>query len=115
MPRCLILTTFSWPFAQYCRKTLLFHGVLSEKLSILPPGCTDKSLDKLPYTCDNIHIVRNKEEKKNVSPRMFCGFSSNSDFDNTRTRGRIMETIEIVFIIATLIGGAYIIWDALYV
>ena len=64
MPECLILTTFSWPFAQYCRKTLLFHGVLSEKLSILPPGCTDKSLDKLPYTCDNIHIVRNKEEKK---------------------------------------------------
>jgi hypothetical protein len=88
---------------------------LSEKLSILPPGCTDKSLDKLPYTCDNIHIVRNKEEKKNVSPRMFCRFATNSDFDNPSTRGRIMETIEIVFIIATLIGGAYIIWDALYV
>jgi len=26
-----------------------------------------------------------------------------------------METIEIVFIIATIIGGAFIIWDALYV
>ena len=85
MAPCLILTTFSWPFGEYCRKTTLFHGVLSEKLSIRPPGCTDKSLDKLPYTCDNIHIVRNKEEKKNVSPRMFCGFSSNSDFDNPYT------------------------------
>ena len=46
---------------------------------------------------------------------MFCRFASNSDFNNTRTRGRIMETIEIVFIVATILGGAFIIWDALYV
>jgi len=26
-----------------------------------------------------------------------------------------METIEIIFVIATIIGGAYIVWDALYV
>jgi hypothetical protein len=46
---------------------------------------------------------------------MFCGFASNSDFDNPSTRGGIMETIEIVFCVLTVIGGAYIIWDALYV
>jgi len=47
--------------------------------------------------------------------RMFCGFGSSSDPNNSSTRGGIMEMIEIVFCVLTVIGGAYIIWDALYV
>jgi hypothetical protein len=53
--------------------------------------------------------------EENDYPRMFCGFALSSDFDNPSTRGGIMETIEIVFCVLTVIGGAYIIWDALYV
>ena len=48
MAPCLILATFSWPFGEYCRKTTLFHGVLSEKLSIRP---RQKHLTFLPF-CD---------------------------------------------------------------
>jgi hypothetical protein len=47
--------------------------------------------------------------------RMFCGFGGSSDPNNSSTRGGIMEMIEIVFVIATIIGGLYIVWDALYV
>jgi hypothetical protein len=46
---------------------------------------------------------------------MYCSVSNSSDFDNPSTRGGIMEMIEIVFCVLTVIGGAYIIWDALYV
>ena len=61
MPPCLILTTFSWPFGEYCRKTTLFHGVLSEKLSIRPSA---KTLDIPTVLRYNDSIVRNKEENE---------------------------------------------------
>jgi hypothetical protein len=53
--------------------------------------------------------------EENVYFRVCCSSASNSDFDNPSTRGGIMEMIEIVFCVLTVIGGAYIIWDALYV
>jgi hypothetical protein len=53
--------------------------------------------------------------EENASPRMYCGFGNSVDFDNTSHRRIKMETIEIVFVIATIIGGLYIVWDALYV
>jgi hypothetical protein len=53
--------------------------------------------------------------EENDYPRMFCSFGNNSDFNNTSHRRIKMETIEIVFVIATIIGGLYIVWDALYV
>jgi len=45
--------------------------------------------------------------------RMYCGFGSSSDFNNSSTRGGIMETIEIFFCIGALVGGVYIVIDAI--
>jgi hypothetical protein len=53
--------------------------------------------------------------EENASPRMFCSFGNSSDFNNTSDRRIKMEMIEIVFCVLTVIGGAYIVWDALYV
>jgi hypothetical protein len=53
--------------------------------------------------------------EKNDYPRMFCGFGNSSDSNNTCHRRIKMEMIEIVFCVLTVIGGAYIVWDALYV
>ena len=45
---------------------------------------------------------------------MFCGSASNSDFNNSSTRGGIMETIEICFAIAGVVGAFYLVADAFF-
>jgi hypothetical protein len=45
---------------------------------------------------------------------MYCGFALSSDPNNSSTRGGIMETIEILFIIGGILGAIYIGIDAIF-
>lgn len=58
------------------------------------------------------HRLRFGEENDYL--RMFCGFALSSDFNNSSTRGGIMETIEICFAIAGVVGAFYLVADAFF-
>jgi hypothetical protein len=45
---------------------------------------------------------------------MFCGFGGSSDFNNSSTRGGIMETIEILALIVAILAVVYIGIDAIF-
>ena len=45
---------------------------------------------------------------------MFCSFDNNSNFNNTSTRGGIMETIEILALIVAILAVVYIGIDAIF-
>ena len=45
---------------------------------------------------------------------MFCSFSNSSDSNNTSHRRIKMETIEIFFVIAGILGAIYIVTDAIF-